>query len=76
MLVGIVERSAKKYGQRAPRYVHIEAGHAAQNLYLQAGARGLGTCIVGAFRDGPLKRALALPDRAEPLALLPVGAPR
>ncbi|MDJ0851051.1 MAG: SagB/ThcOx family dehydrogenase [Myxococcota bacterium] len=76
VLVGFTERSAGKYGDRAPRYVHMEVGHAAQNVYLQAEALGLGTCVVGAFLDGQLKRVLALPETAEPLALLPVGTPR
>ena len=76
VLVGFTERSAAKYGDRAPRYVHMEVGHAAQNVYLQAEALGLGTCVVGAFHDGQLKRVLALPEAAAPLALLPVGTPR
>ncbi len=76
VLAGVTERSAGKYGDRAPRYVHMEAGHAAQNVYLQAEALGLGTCIVAAFHDGYLKRVLALPEAEAPLALLPVGTPR
>lgn len=76
VLVGVVERSAGKYGDRAPRYVHIEVGHAAQNVYLQAEALGLGTCIVGAFHDRQLKRVLALPEAETPFALLPLGSPR
>jgi SagB-type dehydrogenase family enzyme len=67
---------AAKYGDRALRYVHMEVGHAAQNVYLQTEALGLGTCMVGAFHDGQLKRVLALPEAAVPLALLPVGTPR
>jgi SagB-type dehydrogenase family enzyme len=76
VLAGVVERSAAKYGDRALRYVHMEVGHAAQNVYLQTEALGLGTCMVGAFHDGQLKRVLALPEAAVPLALLPVGTPR
>lgn len=75
-VAGRVERTARKYGGRAPRYVHIEVGHAAQNVYLQAQALGLGTCMVGAFRDEALSRALALPEGVEPFALLPVGEVR
>ena len=36
VIAGIYERSARKYGERARRYTHIEVGHAAQNLFLQA----------------------------------------
>lgn len=76
VLAGVTERSAGRYGDRAARYVSMEVGHAAQNVYLQAEALGLGTCMVGAFRDWQLKRVLALSEAEEPLALLPVGTPR
>ena len=76
VLAAVVERTARKYGERAPRYVHMEVGHAAQNVYLQATALGLGTTMVGAFRDEELARVLGLPAQVEPLALLPVGKPR
>jgi len=76
VLAAVYQRTARKYGERAPRYVHMEAGHAAQNVYLQAGALGLGTTVVGAFRDEALTRVLGLPERVKPLGLLPVGRPR
>lgn len=44
--------------------------------YLQAVALGLGTTMVGAFRDAALARLLALPADVKPLGLLPVGKPR
>jgi SagB-type dehydrogenase family enzyme len=69
-------RTARKYGARSERYVHIEVGHAAQNVYLQARALGLGTVIVGAFDDDAVRAALELAEQEAPLALLPVGAPR
>lgn len=76
VLAAVSERTARKYGERAPRYVHMEAGHAAQNVYLQATALGLGTTLVGAFRDGDLVRVLRLPGNVKPLGLLPIGKPR
>jgi SagB-type dehydrogenase family enzyme len=76
VLAGVYQRTARKYRRRAPRYVHMEMGHAAQNVYLQAVALGLGTTIVGAFRDEELARVLGLPERSEPLGLMPVGRPR
>jgi len=51
VITGVYERTRKTYGQRARRYVYMEVGHAAQNVYLQAVARGLGTLILGAFDD-------------------------
>ena len=76
VLAAVQQRTARKYGARAARYVHIEVGHAAQNVYLQALALGLGTTVVGAYRDDPLADLLELPRQAKPLALLPVGVPR
>lgn len=66
---------ARKYGKRAGRYVAIEAGHAVQNIYLQAEAPGPGSTVVGAFADAEVGRILALPKDAHPLCLLPVGKP-
>lgn len=62
-----------KYGDRGIRYVHMEAGHAAQNIYLQATALDLGTVTVGAFYDEQVKEVLNLPDDEQPLYILPVG---
>jgi len=76
VLAAVYERTERKYGERAARYVHMEVGHAAQNVYLQAGALGLGTTMVGAFDDEKLARALGLPAQHCPLGLLPIGKPR
>ncbi|MBW2726166.1 MAG: SagB/ThcOx family dehydrogenase [Deltaproteobacteria bacterium] len=75
VLTAVYERTARKYRKRTERYVHIEAGHAAQNVYLQAEALGLGTTMVGAFHDDKLSRVLGLKEREVPIALLPVGKP-
>jgi SagB-type dehydrogenase family enzyme len=69
----VVERTRRKYGDRAERYVHMEAGHAGQNLFLQAEALGLGTVVVGAFDDEEVVKLLTLPGGARPLSLMPVG---
>ena len=47
----VVERSRWKYRQRAYRYIYLDAGHIAQNLYLAAEALGLGACAIGALFD-------------------------
>jgi len=72
----VFERTTGRYGERGYlRYVPMDAGHAAQNLLLQAVALGLASVPVGAFDDGAVKRVLALPEREEPLYVLPVGYP-
>ena len=72
----VYERTARKYRQRAERYVHMEVGHAAQNVHLQAAALALGTVVVGAFADADVKQVLALADNEQPVCLMPVGRPR
>jgi len=77
VIAAVYERTSRKYGEaRTPRYVHIEAGHAAQNLLLEAVALGLGGVPVGAFNDGEVQKALSLPADHRPLYLIPVGHPR
>ncbi len=76
VIAAVYERTARKYRQRAERYVHMEVGHAAQNVHLQAVALELGTVVVGAFDDAEVKRVLALADNEQPLCLMPVGKPR
>lgn len=68
------ERTTSHYGHRGIRYVHMEAGHACQNIHLEAGSLGLGTVVVGAFDDEELKAIVGIEEA--PLALMPVGYPR
>ena len=76
VIAAVYPRTVARYGSRGERYVHMEAGHAAQNVYLQCAARGLATVLVGAFDDAALREALGLPADHVPLALMPVGHPR
>ena len=77
ILAAVYERTEQKYGaERGPRYVHLEAGHAAQNLLLEAVALGLGAVPIGAFQDEQVQHVLGLPSDHEPLYLIPVGRSR
>ena len=77
VLAAVYERTAAKYGEgRARRYAQLEAGHAAQNLLLQAVALGLGAVPIGAFDDRRVQAVLGLPADQEPLYLIPVGRVR
>jgi SagB-type dehydrogenase family enzyme len=76
VIAAVYQRTEQKYGaERSPRYVQIEAGHATQNLLLQAVALELGAVPIGAFYDDEIKTALSLPDDQVPLYLIPVGHP-
>jgi SagB-type dehydrogenase family enzyme len=73
VLAAVYERTMKKYGQRGIRYVHIEVGHASQNIYLQAVSLDIGTVVIGAFDDGKVKKTLHMLNTEQPLSIMPVG---
>lgn len=73
IIAAVYERTTIKYSSRGIRYVHMEAGHVAENICLQATALNLGTVIVGAFDDAGVHKVLNLPDDELPLCLIPVG---
>lgn len=75
IIAAVYERTTERYGERGVRYVHLEAGHAAQNLCLQAVALGLGAVTVGAFSDEQVQSAAGLPAGEQPLYVIPVGRP-
>lgn len=85
VIAGVYERTTGKYSSedrdkstgsvypRGVKYVHFEAGHAAQNIYLQAESLGLGAVAIGAFSDDEVKQALGIAEDERPLYIMPVG---
>lgn len=73
VISAVYKRTSVKYGERAPRYVHIEVGHSAQNVCLQIISLNLSTVTIGAFQDSQVKKAVQLSDEEEPLYILPIG---
>jgi SagB-type dehydrogenase family enzyme len=74
VVCAVDERTTPKYGERGRRrYVPMEAGHAGENLYLQAEALGLATVSVGAFADDRVRDILGAPANQRPLYIFPVG---
>jgi SagB-type dehydrogenase family enzyme len=70
----VFSRTTDKYGQRGrERYVCIDLGHSAENIYLQVEALGLGTCASAAFSDEKMSTVLQLPKEEEPLYIMPIG---
>ncbi len=72
VFTAVYERTTVKYGDRGIRYVHMEAGHATQNLCLQATAMDLGVVTVGAFYDKEMVELPGLPEDEHPLHIIPV----
>ena len=76
VVAGVVARTEAEYGARAGIFVEREAGHATQNVLLQATAFGLAATPVGGFDPDVVAELLALPPGEEPLYLIPVGEAR
>jgi SagB-type dehydrogenase family enzyme len=77
VITAVDERTTERYGLRGRRrYVPMEAGHAGQNLYLQAEALELSTVAIGAFRDEDLLGLLGVGEEHRPLYIYPVGRRR
>jgi SagB-type dehydrogenase family enzyme len=51
VITGVPKRSAFKYGERAYRFINLEAGHVGQNICMTATALGIGCLMVGGFYD-------------------------
>lgn len=76
IFAAVYERTTARYGERGIRYVHMDIGHAAENVHLQAEALGLGSCPVGAFDDKAVEDVLRLPADQKPVYVVPVGVKR
>ena len=77
VFTAVFARTEQRYGSsRSPRYIHMEVGHAAQNVLLQTAALGLGAVPVGAFDDERVSQVLDLPADHVPLYMISIGHPR
>lgn len=66
----VVDRAKWKYDQRAYRYIYLDAGHIAENLYLAAEARDLGVCAIGAFFDDQVNGIIGIDGEAEAIVYM------
>jgi SagB-type dehydrogenase family enzyme len=62
-----------RFGDKGERFGTLEAGHATQNLCLQATALDLGLVTAGAIYDDQVADVLDLPEKLTPLYVIPVG---
>ena len=75
VITGVVARTEAEYGDRAERYVQLEAGHVCQNLLLEATALDLAAVPIGAFSDDAVRVALGVQDDELPLYVVAIGHP-
>jgi len=58
--VSVAYRSAWRYSERAYRFMHLDAGHLCQNLYLGVLEVGAGCCAIGGYHDDVINALLGL----------------
>ncbi len=58
-------RMSWRYGERGYRYLHLDAGHVCQNLYLGAESIGCGACAIAAYDDDHVNRLLGIDGENE-----------
>ena len=73
VVAAVPDRTRQKYGARADTYVDLEAGHATQNILLEATALDLGAVPIGSVDPSRAAETLALPPDQTVLYLIPVG---
>lgn len=61
----VFERCKWKYGQRAYRYIYLDAGHIAENLALAAVSLNLGSCEIGALYDDHVNAIIGIEGSEE-----------
>ena len=75
VIAGSARKVAAKYGNKAQKFMLLEAGHVAENIQLQAVSLGLASLPVGAFETRSVARVCELPAELEPLLIVCVGHP-
>jgi SagB-type dehydrogenase family enzyme len=66
-------KTTARYGSRGEMYVHMEAGHAGQNVFLQAAALNLSTVAIGAFYEKRVADVIGCKSTEVPLYIFPIG---
>lgn len=75
VITAVYSRTTRRYGERGVRYVFMEAGHACQNVYLQATALGLGAVAIGAFNDDEIARIVGAGEEEHAIYMIALGRP-
>ena len=74
IITAVFPRTTVKYKERGWRYIFLEAGHLAQNIYLISSALKLKSCAIGGFLDEGVINLLEIDPMNElPLYLVVIG---
>jgi SagB-type dehydrogenase family enzyme len=69
------ERLGSRNPQLSQRFGDFEAGAAAENVFLQAAALGLGSVPVGGFDDAQVAKVIGAAANETPVIVIPIGKP-
>jgi len=75
IVVGSAKKVAAKHGNKAQRFMLLDAGHVAQNIQLQAVSLELGSVTIADFDMKQVRKVCKLPANLEPIYLICVGYP-
>jgi len=68
----IFNRSKWKYGERAYRYIYLDAGHIAENLALASTNLSLGSCQIAALFDDEVNEIIDVDGENESVIYMSV----
>ncbi|XHU96134.1 MAG: SagB/ThcOx family dehydrogenase [cyanobacterium endosymbiont of Rhopalodia gibba] len=71
-----LQKAVAKYGDRAYRYLHLDAGHLGQRLNLAAIYLDLGVSGIGGFFDDQVNEVLGIPPEEVVLYITTLGRPK
>ena len=71
--VALVIAGLSEKAQNNPAWMYLEAGHAAENVYLQAVSLKLGTVTMAGFKEEEVRKTLNLPEKERVIYVMPVG---
>ncbi|MEN9260867.1 MAG: SagB/ThcOx family dehydrogenase [Thermostichus sp. HHBFW_bins_43] len=69
-------KAVARYGERAYRYLHLDAGHLGQRLNLAAVRLGIGVSGIAGFFDNQVNEVLGIPTSEAALYITTLGIPR
>lgn len=74
VVVSHPQKVASFYGEKGEKVYCLQgSGAAVENILIAAADQGLGSCWVGAFEEGMLRKALKIPADALPQAVITIG---